>query len=79
MSTLKTKTIQTVAGKTILGSWGGDCDPDKDVPKIYKIIKKVLKKLINKFCKVYKLKDINKAFEDLNKNKTFRPLIKMEY
>jgi len=70
---------QLISGKTILGSWGGDCDPDKDVPKIYKIIKKVLKKLINKFCKVYKLKDINKAFEDLNKNKTFRPLIKMEY
>jgi Zn-dependent alcohol dehydrogenase len=70
---------QLISGKEIKGSWGGDCDPDKDIPDIYKITKKLLKRLIKNFCKVYKLKDINKAFKDLNKNKIFRPLIEMNH
>lgn len=68
---------QLISGKTIKGSWGGECNPDQDIKKIYKIVKKNLQKVLQTFCKIYSINNINKAFFDLKKNKIFRPLIKM--
>jgi len=70
---------QLISGKTIKGSWGGDCNPDKDVKKIYTIIKKRLKNVLNMYCRVYKINNINDAIRDIKQNKIFRPLINMKH
>ena len=70
---------QLISGKTIKGSWGGDCNPDKDIKKIYTIIKKGLKNVLNMYCRVYKINNINDAIRDIKQNKIFRPLINMKH
>ena len=59
-----------IKGKKIIGSWGGGTDPDRDIPvyaKLYRSGKLKLDKLITR---IYKFKDINKAFTDLENNRT---------
>ena len=31
---------ELISGKKIFGSWGGEVDPDRDIPKLWKLIKK---------------------------------------
>lgn len=68
---------ELISGKTLIGSWGGFSKPDKDVEKIFQLIKKKQKILFSQGVKIYTLKNIKTAFNDLKKGKTFRPLIKM--
>lgn len=68
---------QLISGKLISGTWGGSLKPDKDIRKIYNIIKLNLKKVFRLFCKEYNIKNINVAINDVKNNKVFRPLIKM--
>jgi len=70
---------ELIAGKKIFGSWGGEVNPDKDIPRIWKLIKGSSIDL-NDFLQVeYGLEDINVAIDDLKKGKVFRPLIKMSH
>ena len=58
-----------IKGKKIIGTWGGETKPDEDIPfyeKLYLDGKLKLDKLITN---VYKLEEINKAFEAIEKNK----------
>jgi len=58
-----------ILGKKIIGTWGGETKPDDDIPyyeKLYLDGKLKLDKLITN---IYKLENINKAFEDIEKNK----------
>lgn len=62
-------------GKRILGTWGGDNQPDRDFPSYCKFIstqKVDLKPLI---AQSYSLRDINAALDDLESGKAVRPLI----
>jgi len=64
-----------ISGKQIKGNWGGDCDPDRDIPLLAKLYcdgKLPLDKLITKR---YKLEDINEALYDLEHRRVGRPLI----
>ena len=64
-------------GKRILGTWGGDNNPNIDFMHYIKLIasKKLdLKPLISD---IYGLKNINNAIDDLEKGKIIRPLIEM--
>ncbi len=64
-----------ISGKQIKGSWGGACDPDRDIPllaKLYREGKLPLDKLITKR---YKLENINEALDDLKHRRVGRPLI----
>ena len=66
-----------IRGKKLIGSWGGDTDPDRDVPKyvtMYNEDKLPLEKLLSD---EYSLEDINKALDDLDQGRVLRPLIKM--
>jgi len=66
-----------ISGKKIEGSWGGQCSPDKDIPKVFNLLKK---KGIDLSCftqKVYPLKKINNAIKDFRAGKVLRPIIKM--
>lgn len=69
---------ELISGKTIIGSWGGFSKPDRDVDKIFHLIKKKQKILFSEGIKLYTLDNIKTAFDDLKKGKTFRPLIKMK-
>ena len=70
---------ELISGKKIFGSWGGEVDPDRDIPKLWKLIKKSKIDLNSLIEKEYCLNDINKAMGDLKKGKVFRPLIKMSH
>ncbi|MBI5346636.1 MAG: zinc-binding dehydrogenase [Chlamydiae bacterium] len=64
-------------GKKILGTWGGDNDPDSHFPKYSKLLEF---KYFNTqpFTKnIYSLDNIEKALDDLEKGKVLRPLIDM--
>ena len=66
-----------IKGKRIQGSWGGGCDPDRDIPllaKYYLEGKLPLEKMISHR---YKLEDINEALDNLENNKMARALLEM--
>ena len=65
-----------IKGKRIIGSWGGSTNLEKDIKKIYNIIKKNIRYFDFIIKKVYKIEDINLAINDLIKGKVIRPLIK---
>lgn len=76
---IKLKPHDLIKGKKILGSWGGGSKPDRDILRFFNILRKnKYNNLLNKYMKVYKLKDINKAISDLKKGKILRPIIKMD-
>ena len=66
-----------IKGKRIQGSWGGECDPDHDIPllaKHYLEGKLPLEKMISHR---YKLEEINEALDKLKNNKMTRALREM--
>lgn len=69
--------FELIAGKKILGSWGGGCNPDKDIPKfaeLYLAGRLPLERLISKR---YSLDQINEALSDLEAHRVNRPLIEI--
>lgn len=67
--------FELIKGKKIIGSWGGKSDPNRDILKFYKILKKLNFMRYLK-TKTYKLQEIRKAIADLKKGKVLRPIIK---
>ena len=66
-----------ISGKKITGTWGGECELDRDISifsNYYKQKKLPLEVLISK---EYELTNINQAFHDLMNKKIVRGLIKM--
>lgn len=66
---------ELICGKRIVGTWGGECRPDRDVPRLaelYRMGRLPLEKLI---AKSYRLAEINSALEDLERRRVARPLI----
>lgn len=66
-----------ICGKQIRGSWGGNCYPDRDLPKFFQLYldgKLPLERLLEK---QYTLSQINEALDDLENRKVTRPLIEI--
>jgi len=66
-----------IKGKRIQGSWGGECDPDRDIPLLVKYYlegKLPLEKMISHR---YKLEQINEVLDNLESNKMDRALLEM--
>ncbi|MCS6814505.1 MAG: zinc-binding dehydrogenase [Cyanobacteria bacterium] len=64
-----------IKGKQILGTWGGETNPDRDIPRyanLFQAGKLALEQLITH---TYSLDDINRALEDLETGKVGRALI----
>ncbi len=64
-------------GKSLMGTWGGDSQPDRDFPKIAKLMlagKVDVKPLLSAS---YRLEDINAAIDDLEAGRVGRPVIDM--
>ena len=71
--------ICAISGKKIFGSWGGEVNPDKDIPLIWNLIRKNGTNLNDFIQKEYSLDCINLALQDLDEGKVLRPLIKMDH
>jgi S-(hydroxymethyl)glutathione dehydrogenase/alcohol dehydrogenase len=66
-----------IKGKRIIGTWGGETQPDRDIPlyvDLYLSGKLRLKELVTH---TYSLQNINRAFDDLSDGKGARILIDM--
>jgi S-(hydroxymethyl)glutathione dehydrogenase / alcohol dehydrogenase len=75
--TISIDPLELIQGKRIVGSWGGETQPDRDIPiylDLYKAGKLNLSSLITQ---TYKLEEINQALEELEKGKLGRGLIEM--
>jgi S-(hydroxymethyl)glutathione dehydrogenase/alcohol dehydrogenase len=62
-------------GKSLLGTWGGDSQPDRDVPRFARLLaagRIAVKPLLSK---PYRLADIDTALDDLEAGRVGRPLI----
>ena len=69
---------ELICGKQIRGSWGGNSNPDRDIPlfaKLYLEGRLPLEKLITKR---YPLDAINEALDDLEHHRVGRPLIEID-
>ena len=64
-------------GKRLLGTWGGDSQPDRDFPRYCTLIHAVRLLLRPLLDRRYPLEEINRALDDLESGATVRPLIEM--
>ena len=75
---IKIDPFDLIRGKKIEGSWGGACEPDRDISmyvEYYKNGKLPLEKMISR---VYQLEEINHALSELEKGQAHRILIRMD-
>lgn len=66
-----------IKGKRIVGTWGGESDPDKDIPKYVKLFLDRKLELSSLITHEYKLEEINEAFDALEKGMVGRALIEL--
>ncbi len=64
-------------GKQLLGTWGGDNQPDLHFPVYCDFLKKKELKLQPFLANVYSLHEIEKAIDDLEKGVALRPLLNL--
>ncbi len=64
-------------GKQLLGTWGGDNQPDRDFPKYCDLVVSGRLPLTMLTCDTYRLDQINDALDDLENRTVTRPLIDM--
>lgn len=64
-------------GKRLLGTWGGDNDPDRDFPKYAQFIAAGRLRLEPLISKGYPLARVNEALDDLESGKIARPIVDM--
>lgn len=67
-----------IKGKRIIGTWGGESQPDRDIPLYVDLYLAGKLKLDLLITHEYRLEDINQAFDDLEQGKIGRALIEMK-
>ena len=67
---------ELISGKKITGSWGGACNPEKDLNELVRIFSKNLDVVHKISGRKYALEDINLAISDVKNRTSFRPIIK---
>ncbi len=65
------------AGKRLLGTWGGDNEPDRDYPRYCKLLASGKLNLEPLLSRTYSLVEVNQALDDLEAGIAARPLIAM--
>ncbi len=65
-------------GKRLLGTWGGDTQTDRDIPRFCQLIDAGRLTLDPLLQSTYPLERINQALDDLEAHRALRPLIDME-
>jgi len=66
-----------IRGKRIIGSWGGETQPDRDITRYVEYFLSGELQLNRLLTHSYSLGDINQALDDLEKGKIGRALIDM--
>ena len=69
--------IDLISGKRICGTWGGESQPDEDIPRfveLYRQAKLPLEKLVTLR---YGLDQIDESLDDLKRGRAGRPLVQM--
>jgi S-(hydroxymethyl)glutathione dehydrogenase/alcohol dehydrogenase len=64
-------------GKSLLGTWGGDSQPDRDVPRFARLLAAGRISVKPLLSKPYRLADIDAALDDLEIGRVGRPLVDM--
>ena len=64
-------------GKRLLGTWGGDSDPDRDYARYCRLLASGRIDLAPLMATPYPLEGINRALDDLEHGRAVRPLIAM--
>lgn len=64
-------------GKRLLGSWGGDSEPDRDYARYCRLLTAQRIDIAPLLSTPYALADVNRALDDLEGGRTIRPLIDM--
>jgi S-(hydroxymethyl)glutathione dehydrogenase/alcohol dehydrogenase len=64
-----------ISGKQIRGSWGGESDPDEDIPRLVDLYRQGALPLDKMIAHRYRLDEINDALDDLEKGVVGRLLI----
>ena len=67
-----------ISGKKIQGSWGGHCEPDRDIPKFSEMFLNAGMPMAEMVGKSYSLDAINLALADLEKGNVMRPIIEFD-
>ncbi|MEX0775478.1 MAG: zinc-binding dehydrogenase [Phycisphaeraceae bacterium] len=62
-------------GKRLLGTWGGDSDPDRDYPRYANLVTAGRLSLTPLKSEGYTLERINEALDDLESGRAVRPLV----
>jgi S-(hydroxymethyl)glutathione dehydrogenase/alcohol dehydrogenase len=62
-------------GKRLLGTWGGDTDPDRDFPRYARLLTSGRLPLGKLLSRPYRLEQVNRAIDDLEAGTVARPLI----
>lgn len=64
-------------GKRLLGTWGGDNEPDRDFPRYCELVTSGRLDLAPLLEHEYSLTDVNRALDDLERGAAVRPLLNM--
>ena len=68
-----------IKGKKIIGTWGGETNPDQDIKRYIQLCQEGKLNLDFLTASLYSLEEINSAIEDLRQGKVHRPIIKMSH
>ena len=75
--TISIDPLDLIKGKRVIGTWGGETQPDKDIPMYLDLYRTGKLELSPFITQTYKLEEINQALEELEKGKLGRGLIEM--
>ena len=65
-------------GKRVIGTWGGDNEPDRDFARYWQLIVNGRLDLAPLIPRFYRLSEINEALDDLEAGRVPRPMIEMD-
>lgn len=75
--TIAVDPYELIKGKRLAGTWGGDCDPDEDIPWLAELCRAGHVDLSTLLGATYALADINQALADLEAGRVARALVEM--
>lgn len=75
---IKLDPYELICGKHIVGSWGGESQPDRDIDAFAQLYRSGRLPLENLISRRYSLDQVNEALDDLEQRRSFRPLIEID-
>ncbi|MFC1644302.1 zinc-binding dehydrogenase, partial [Candidatus Omnitrophota bacterium] len=76
--TIKIDPHELIRGRQIRGTWGGNCEPDRDIPRFAQLYREGKLPLGKLMSHSYTLDKINQALDDLEGRKIVRALIEVD-